>query len=241
MSPFKNIAIIGACGALGQAFLKRLLESYDTEHIYTFSSQEFSMRNDRVTSFTINYDDEDSIAKAANLAFKEKSLDLILVTSGILHDATVLPEKSLRDLSIYKFQKLFLANTIVPALVAKHFLPHLDKEKPFIFAALSARVGSISDNHLGGWYSYRASKTALNMVIKNIAIEQGRRNKQSIIVGLHPGTVNSKLSKPFSSNVPAHKLFTPEFSATKLLDVLSKLNPRNSGKIFAWDGSLVEP
>lgn len=241
MSPFKNIAIIGACGALGQAFLKRLLESYDTEHIYTFSSQEFSMRNDRVTSFTINYDDEDSIAKAANLAFKEKSLDLILVTSGILHDGTVLPEKSLRDLSIYKFQKLFLANTIVPALVAKHFLPHLDKEKPFIFAALSARVGSISDNHLGGWYSYRASKTALNMVIKNIAIEQGRRNKQSIIVGLHPGTVNSKLSKPFSSNVPAHKLFTPEFSATKLLDVLSKLNPRNSGKIFAWDGSLVEP
>ena len=126
-------------------------------------------------------------------------------------------------------------------MIAKHFLPKLNRENLSIFAAISARVGSISDNYLGGWYAYRASKSALNMIIKNAAIEIGRRNKNAVIVGLHPGTVDSKLSKPFQGNIPHNKLFTPEYSAKKLLEVISTLKPWQSGKCWAWDGTEVDP
>lgn len=129
----------------------------------------------------------------------------------------------------------------MPALIAKHLLPKLNKDHPAIFAALSARVGSISDNQLGGWYAYRASKAALNMIIKNAAIEVGRRNRKAIVVGLHPGTVDSDLSKPFQGNVADGKLFTPEDSAQKLLEVLRSLGPEQTGKCFAWDGKEVLP
>ena len=163
------------------------------------------------------------------------------MANGILHDEGLTPEKSLRDLSAEKFQRIFEVNTVTPALIAKHFLPKLNREQTSIFAALSARVGSISDNQLGGWYAYRASKAALNMIIKNAAIEIGRRNKQAIIVGLHPGTVDSNLSKPFQGNVADGKLFTPEYSAEKLLDVLENLSPEQTGKCFAWDGQEILP
>ena len=113
------------------------------------------------------------------LASESSPLDLVIVASGLLHDDETMPEKSLRDLSGEKFLKLFNVNTVTPAIVAKHFIPRLNTDTPAIFAALSARVGSISDNHLGGWYAYRASKAALNMVIKNLAIEAARRNKGS--------------------------------------------------------------
>ena len=108
-----------------------------------------------------------------------------------------------------------------------------------MFAALSARVGSIEDNRLGGWHSYRASKAALNMFIKCMAIEQSRTNKHSIVAGLHPGTVDSRLSKPFQRNVPAGGLFTPADAADKLFTVLEGLSPEDSGGVFAWDGSRI--
>lgn len=180
-------------------------------------------------------------AEAAELAAKEKPLDLVIVANGILHDEGLMPEKALRDLSAKNFHRVYEANTITPALIAKYFLPKLNRDQPSIFAALSARVGSISDNQLGGWYAYRASKAALNMIIKNAAIEVGRRNKHAIVVGLHPGTVNSDLSKPFQSKVADGKLFTPDYSAEKLLDVLGNLSPEQTGKCFAWDGKEVLP
>ena len=122
---------------------------------------------------------------------------MVLVATGILHDEVFMPEKSLKDLSAEKFIHLFLVNSVLPAIIAKHFIPRLNQKKRSVFAALSARVGSISDNKMGGWYSYRASKSALNMIIKNVAIETARKNEQAIIVGLHPGTVDSNLSRPF--------------------------------------------
>ena len=152
-----------------------------------------------------------------------------------------MPEKSLRDLSSDKFHRIFEVNTITPALIAKYFLRKLNKEKTSIFTALSARVGSISDNQLGGWYAYRASKAALNMIIKNAAIEVARENKKAIIVGLHPGTVDSDLSKPFQGHVADKNLFTPEYSAEKLLKVLEDLSPEKTGKCFAWDGKEILP
>ena len=175
------------------------------------------------------------------IASKDALLDMVIVATGILHEGEMMPEKSLKDLNAEKFHRLFEVNTIAPILIAKHFLPKLNRETRSIFAALSARVGSISDNHLGGWYSYRASKAALNMVIKNLAIEISRSNKKAIIVGLHPGTVDSNLSKPFQRNVPQRKLFKSEYSTQKLLEVLANLTSKQSGKCFAWDGKEILP
>jgi NAD(P)-dependent dehydrogenase (short-subunit alcohol dehydrogenase family) len=228
----QNIVIIGASGAIGSAFTQRLSEQYPNASLYAFC------RNGK---YHIDYSSEDSIAAAAVYASKEKPLDLVIVAIGILHDDDIMPEKSLRELSAEKFHRIFEVNTITPALIAKHFLPKLNRNKPSIFAALSARVGSISDNRLGGWYAYRASKSALNMIIKNASIEIGRRNKHAIIVGIHPGTVDSNLSKPFQANVPAARLFTPKYSANKLLDVLENLTPEQTGKCFAWDGEEILP
>ena len=229
---FTNIAIIGASGAIGGACVRRLVERYPAAHVHAFA---------RDAELSIDYDDEASIAAAAELAAQAGPLDLVLVATGMLHSGNTLPEKSLRDLSADKFARIFAANTITPALLAKHFLPRLSRERPAVFAAISARVGSISDNQLGGWYAYRASKAALNMVIKNAAIEMSRRNKKAIVVGLHPGTVDSPLSKPFQANVAAGKLFTPEYSAQKLVQVLEKLTPAHSGQCLAWDGEVIAP
>lgn len=228
----KNIAIIGASGAIGKAFATHIYEIYPHARIYEFS---------RNSQYQIDYDNEESISAAAKLASKDQPLDMVIFAGGLLHDGEIMPEKSLKDLSSEKFQRIFAANTIAPAIIAKHFLPILNKDQSSIFAALSARVGSISDNQLGGWYAYRASKAALNMIIKNAAIEMSRRNKQAIVVGLHPGTVDSNLSKPFQGNVAEDKLFTPEYCVEKLLNVLKNLKPAQTGKCFAWDGKEILP
>jgi len=237
----KNIAIIGGSGAISRAFTKHLLEVYPDTIIHVFSRHKPKTALPYVLYHLIDYKDESSIETAAITASKEAPLDMVMVATGILHDGELMPEKSLKALSAEKFQRLFEVNTIVPALIAKHFLPQLNQKTQAIFAALSARVGSISDNQLGGWYAYRASKAALNMIIKNAAIEVTRRNKQAILVGLHPGTVDSALSKPFQGNVPDGKLFTPEYSAQRLLTVLMSLTTKDSGKCFAWDGKEILP
>jgi NAD(P)-dependent dehydrogenase (short-subunit alcohol dehydrogenase family) len=135
--------------------------------------------------------------------------------------------------------RIFLTNSIGPSLVMKHFLPKLCANEKAVFAAISARVGSITDNSLGGWYSYRASKAALNMIIKTASIEVQRKRPEAIVVGLHPGTVVSNLSAPFKSSVPERSLFSPELSASYLLKVLDDLSSDDSGNCFAWDGVTI--
>ena len=228
----QNIAIIGASGAIGNAFLKQLSSQYPNAAMHAFS---------RSCGHYIDYQCEDSIAAAAALAVKNQPLDIVIVAIGLLHNGNVMPEKSLKDITATNFQQIFAVNTIAPALIAKHFLPQLNKEIPAKFAALSARIGSISDNKLGGWYAYRASKAALNMIIKNAAIEVHRRNKQATIVTLHPGTVDSHLSKPFQAQISDAKLFTAEYAVQNLIAVLQQLKPEDSGKCFAWDGSEILP
>ena len=228
----KQVAVIGSSGAIGQAFAKLLASKYPHARLCLFS---------RTNGIYIDYESEESIAQAAKFAAQDRPIDLVVVANGILHVDHIVPEKSLKELSAEKFVRLFEANTVTPSLIAKHFLPRMNREQQTRFAVLSARVGSISDNRLGGWYAYRASKAALNMIIKNMAIEVRRRNKNAIIVGLHPGTVDSRLSKPFQGNVPASKLFSPDYSVERLLTVLEGLTPQQSGKCFAWDGEEILP
>lgn len=243
-----HIAILGTGGAIGAALLDKAAQLYPAATIWGISRQPAKapgsiQSQPRISDLQLGggYCDEASLAEAAAACAAHGPLDLVIVATGILHTPTTKPEKSLRQLSAESFAQLFAANTIAPALIAKHFLPVLAKDRPALFAALSARVGSISDNRLGGWYSYRSSKAALNMVIKTAAIEMARKAPQSIVVSLHPGTVDSPLSKPFQANVPKGKLFTPEFCASRLLAVMAELRPADSGRCFAWDGSPVDP
>ena len=165
----------------------------------------------------------------------------ILVCTGILHgNGEWGPERQWSELNAEILMKYYQINTIGPALVAKYALPKLSKDESSVFCAFSARVSSISDNRLGGWYGYRSSKTALNMILKNLAIEARRKRPKSIIIGYHPGTVDTNLSKPFQRNVKPEKLFTSQFAADACLKVLDELKIEDSGKLFDWQGSVIE-
>jgi len=237
----KRIAIIGASGAIGKAFvdLYAARESTETLHAFSRSAAEFS--DDRIISHPLDLENPASIEGAAKTIAKN-SLDLVIVATGLLHsagDSPLQPEKALHEIDADHMQRVFTINTIGPALLMKHFMPLMTNKSRCIFAVLSARVGSISDNYLGGWYSYRASKAALNMLVKTSAIESRRRNKESIVVGLHPGTVDSNLSRPYQSRVEKDKLFTPVASAQHLTRVLDSLQQSDTGACFAWDGKPV--
>ena len=224
--------IIGANGGIGNAVANALEQRPDFDTVY---------RIGRSGTPAIDLLDENSISAAAqHFAAQSLTPDLIFIATGILHHGNKGPEKGLRDLDSEWMMLNYRLNAIGPALVAKHFLPLMSKDKPTCFAALSARVGSISDNKLGGWHSYRASKAALNMLIRNLSIEWQRKNPQSVIVGLHPGTVETPLSAPFRGN-PAHERFTPKLAAAQLLTVLDDLKPDQSGQLFGYDGKVIAP
>ena len=228
----KSAVIIGASGGIGAALVDALRDEGD----YDVTALARSFTGDGHIDIT----DEPSIAAAASRCSVHPP-ELIILATGLLHDAQRGPEKAMRDLDGDWLARQYAVNGIGPALVAKHFLPIMKPGGIVRFAALSARVGSISDNRLGGWYGYRASKAALNQMIRSLAIEYRRKNERSIVVALHPGTVDTGLSRPFQGNVPPGKLFAPDRAALQLLDVLDDLKPGDSGRIFAWDGEEIAP
>lgn len=226
--------VIGASGGIGAALTQALREEAAFEQVREFARRWTDTRH-------IDLTDEASIAAAAAQVANGPVPTLIIVATGLLHDADRGPEKALRDLDPDWLARNFAINTIGPALIAKHFLPIMPKAGRAVFAALSARVGSISDNRLGGWHGYRASKAALNQLIRTIAIEERRRNPSSIVVALHPGTVDTPLSQPFQGNVRPGQLFAPDRAAVQLLDVIDGLRAPDSGKLFGWDGAEIAP
>jgi NAD(P)-dependent dehydrogenase (short-subunit alcohol dehydrogenase family) len=185
--------------------------------------------------------DEASLATAAariqSLGATWGAPRLIIAATGVLHSATLTPEKTYRALSAAGLAEAFAVNAIGPALLAKHVLPLTPRGQRSVFAALSARVGSIGDNRLGGWHAYRASKAALNQIVRGLAIEQARARPEGIVVALHPGTVATGLSAPFASGAPG-EVFSPEVAA-HLLRVIDGLTPTDTGGFFAWDGSPI--
>jgi NAD(P)-dependent dehydrogenase (short-subunit alcohol dehydrogenase family) len=224
--------VIGATGGIGAAVSEGLQSGDWRMKVFALG---------RRTTPPLDLEDETSIADAARTMRSEAPFDLVFVATGILHDDSrdIWPEKSWRHLDADKLARLFAVNATGPALVAKHFLPMLRKDRQSVFAAISARVGSISDNHLGGWYGYRASKAALNQIIRCLAIELKRTNGNGVCIGLHPGTVDTGLSKPFQAS--AKQLLTVKKSAHYLLDVLDHLEANDSGSVLAYDGNLIDP
>lgn len=192
-----------------------------------------------IAPFAFDLTDESTIEAAAK-RMKENPPEWVIVASGVLTlaDGTG-PERTYKRLNPATMAEVFALNTIGPAIIAKHMLPLMPRNDRFVFAALSARVGSISDNGLGGWHSYRASKAALNMLLKNFALEMDRTHKQGVVVGLHPGTVDSALSEPFQSNLPDGQLTKPSDVAENLLCVLAGVGPEQSGKVFDFAGKVV--
>lgn len=194
-----------------------------------------------LTRDDLDLTDEASIeAAAARIKADHDEVDLVIVATGLLHSDGIEPEKTWRRLDPEAMAQVFAVNTIGPALVAKHFLPLLAKGRKSVFAALSARVGSIGDNRLGGWVSYRASKAALNQIIRTFSIELRRKNADAIMIGLHPGTVDTGLSEPFQGSAPK-EIFSPEKAADHLLKVIDQVGAGDSGDIFDWAGERIEP
>ncbi|AKM09931.1 SDR family NAD(P)-dependent oxidoreductase [Croceicoccus naphthovorans] len=233
-------AVFGSTGGIGAALVDRLLSRSDVSRVYCVSRRGEGLAGGRAAPLAFDLRDEASIERAALEMGQEGALDLVIVATGILtRDPGIAPEKTWRAIDPAAMADVFALNTIGPALVGKHVLPLLAKDRAARMAFLSARVGSIGDNGLGGWHSYRASKAALNMLVRNFAIELRRSNPRAIVAALHPGTVATALSQPFSGNVPNEKLFDADYAAGCLLDVLSGLSPQDSGEFFAWDGRTI--
>lgn len=238
VSPPLRCAVFGASGGLGRAFALALAARADVAEVHAGSRGGDGPCGGKLHPFAFDLTDEASISAAC--AGIGGVLDVVILATGRLTRADGTgPEKSWRALSAEGMAELFAVNTIGPALIAKHTLPLLRRDGRAVIAALSARVGSITDNRLGGWHAYRASKAALNMLVRNIALELARTHPQAIAVTLHPGTVDTGLSAPFQRGVAEGKLFTPAFSAEALLQVLDELTPADSGGLYAWDGAQV--
>jgi len=225
--------VIGATGGIGRALCEALADSPRTRSLFALSR-----RHDPSVPgewLACDVTDEASIAAAAT---RIGEIDLLIVATGLLHRGeAVQPEKDFRQIDPAALALSFAVNAIGPALAFKHFAPNLPRERRSAMAALSARVGSISDNRLGGWYSYRASKAALNQLIRTYSIELARKRPQAVVCGLHPGTVDTGLSAPFKGG-PAERL-TPAQSAAHLLGVLGGLSASDSGSVFDWNGERV--
>lgn len=224
MSSEPGLAVVfGAGGGIGRALLARL--QADGRAVAGYS---------RSSAPPIDLLDEASLAAAAQQAASLGPLRLVIDATGFLHDAGQRPEKSWRELDSDKLARAFALNAIGPALLMKHVLPRLPREGRAIFATLSARVGSIGDNRLGGWYGYRASKAALNQLMRTAAVELRRSHPQAICVALHPGTVETGLSSPFAR--AGLSVQTPDQAAARILAVLEGLDPVDSGGFFDQHG-----
>jgi len=228
----ENILILGA-GAIGNALVDNFKKAYPTSNIIYTSR---TCCNDELQCWQHNPLKDESWKKLqSRLKEKLDHLDIVISTYGSLYTAEYGPEKKLEDINMAQMLETFQVNAFSAPLSAKYLLPFFRNEKRSVLAFLSAKVGSISDNRMGGWYSYRASKTALNMFIKNISIEYDRLKLNTSVLAIHPGTTKSKLSEPFLSSTNL-KAWTPEETAEHIIQTISSSAPKESGVFKNWDG-----
>lgn len=235
----KRACVLGAGGGIGAALVAALgARDYD---VHAGARGPLSPEVSHAKRFCFDLCDEGSLAAAAERVGADGPLDLVIVATGTLHrNGDLRPERSYRDLDASAMREVFAINAIGPALAARYFIPLLARDRRAVMAFLSARVGSIGDNRLGGWHSYRASKASLNALVRCFAIELARQNREAIVAALHPGTVDTPMSMPFQKNVRPEQLFSPRESARHLLAVIDGLTPGKSGGFFAWDGTSIE-
>lgn len=235
LNSIKNVLLLGATGGIGQAILEHLLAENTTLKVFTLSRSPIEHpRVHNVVTETIN---ESSLTDFMS-SIPTVKFELIINTIGYLVNEQGGPEKSLKDINEEKLLEYFRTNTIITPVLAKVVRNNLSAEG-FAFVALSAMVGSIGENELGGWYGYRASKTALNAFLKNIAIEWGRTNKRSLVLAIHPGTTQTRLSEKFNSRV-THKIHSPAEAANNICHVIFNSSFAQTGSFLNWDGRVIE-
>ena len=244
-----NALVVGGNGGIGFGFVQKLLSNpqigtlYATYRRQESASQLFSLQqtdSNRLHCLPVDLTDESQISQAiAQIQEQTKTLHLVINCAGILQDEIVQPEKALRQLDPDRLLHYFQINSIGPVLLAKHLLPLFRHSERSIFATISAKIGSIGDNKLGGWYGYRASKAALNMFMRTTAIEYQRRSPHTLVILLHPGTTNTNLSQPFQRNVPPGKLFSVERTVNQLWHIIDNLEESDRSKFFSWDGTIL--
>lgn len=248
-----NALIVGASSGIGYAMAEQLVSDAAVQTLvlcsrHATSTEALLRLQSKMTAGgrqcllqDVDITDEASLSKlTVQLKSQLQDLDLIINTVGLLHAKDVTPEKMLEQISLAAMQQIFAVNAYGPILLAKALMPWLKVRRRVVFASLSARVGSIADNRLGGWYSYRASKAAQNQLLKTLSIELARRNPESVVLALHPGTTDTGLSRPFQANVAQEKLFTPDFVAERLLHLVTQATASDTGRFIAWDGQTIE-
>ncbi|MFK0309847.1 SDR family NAD(P)-dependent oxidoreductase [Pseudomonas sp. NPDC090233] len=243
-----NVLVCGASQGIGLALCEALLARDDVATVWAVSRQASASvalatlaaaHGGRLVAFDCDARREQSLAELAReVGHQCANLHLVISTLGILQQDGAKAEKALAQLDLERMQATFSTNAFAPILLLKHLLPLLRKQ-PCTFAALSARVGSIGDNRLGGWYSYRASKAALNQLMRTASIELKRLNPASTVLLLHPGTTDTRLSAPFQANVPVEQLFQPAYAAQCMLEQVARHGAADSGNFWAWDGQPI--
>ncbi len=220
-----RVLVLGASGGIGRALAAEIGRRHPAAQVVGLSRSggDFDLL------------DEVSIARAAS-SLGDRPIDWIINATGVLSADDSGPEKSLRAVDPDRMLRLLAIDAVGPALCCKHFGPLLARESPTVFAHLSARVGSIGDNRLGGWIGYRSAKAALNQIVRTASIELARRHRGLAMVALHPGTVETGLSRPFLAQRPRQ---SPDEAARNLVDVLEALTPADNGRFLAWDGRPI--
>ena len=235
----QNIIIAGSSGSIGGEFTKQYTDDPNVEKVVTLSRNVNNLNHEKIQSIKIDYSNEATFKNLDEISQLD-SISKIIIATGILHTDQIKPEKSIDSIAAEDMKQVFQVNVFGPILLVKKLIPLIKKSKGVKIVFLTARVGSISDNVLGGWHSYRSSKSALNMMIKNLAIELKRLNKEHVVIGIHPGTVKSHLSEPFLRHVK-HDIFNPKESVDLMTQVISKVSQTDSGKCFDFSGKVIEP
>ncbi len=232
--------IIGASGGIGSALVSRYLAQSNCETVFAVSRlpppSSAAGSDTRVHWLVCDSSEEDVKRVVAELVSSGLNLHRIVICAGLLHNDTVAPEKSLDKLDPDALRAVLDVNLVTPALWLAALVKPLRRATGTVIAVLSARVGSITDNRLGGWYSYRASKAALNMFLKTAAIEYSRRSPGVKLISFHPGTTDTYLSSPFQANVAKEALFTPDFVADRLIKLLDEVQPDGQLSFLDWAG-----
>ena len=256
--PMRNNAVLvtGASSKIAQAVIKKLLllnvsKVYAVSRDFSAAENQWLTREQRIECLVCDYSEEGIGEVIDTIRAGAFPLTQVYICHGVLHTKNqsknannqsaieLNPEKRLEDIDVDAMMQVFKANTLTPALWLKHLPSVVKHDKPCVVTVFSARVGSISDNQLGGWYSYRASKAALNMLVKTAAVEYGRRAKNVKLIAFHPGTTDTPLSKPFQANVKPGKLFNAEFVAEQLLTIVANLPIDQQAQFLDWQGKTV--
>lgn len=244
--PF-NALIIGASSTIAQAAAIELAQDPNCQRVFTVSRTPVTLSEHKITPLLCDYSEASIDTVCHSLTPYTGTLNTVLICNGVLHHeanndllSSQMPEKKLEDISADQLARFYHTNSIIPMLWISRLLPLLKGENATKVAVFSARIGSITDNKTGGWYSYRASKAALNMLIQTSAIEYARRAPNVKLIAFHPGTTDTPLSKPFQRGVAKEKLFTPAFVANRVLSVLEKAELDQKAAYLDWNNRSIE-